>query len=504
MKKQFLAAIAVCLLFVSSAEARTYYLPDFQKSFIYGKRVNESHTGAHTSTPSCSTYGYYSATSRPDNADCSSVSFPNLICYSCTCPSIYQYNEENCSGDYVYSGKACLEKYAECLCDPTKYPATSTTSGCGIGEMVDTSHSCTNKSDDSVSYACIEDPCYGLIDNQTDWGCEKWYDQCPSMCEIGKICVPNDCSEYTLGSCPVGNICESCTKGCGDDIPLYKSKGCLDGYYLIDGKCTQIEGEIALTFKAEASDTVGLSITIDDYMIDWGDGQITRETATTPKGSKSTINHTYSEAGNYQVRVEGNIKDFKVAKASTAELISLNRLDLETVTSYEFAFSDNCTNTTGTIPALPKNLVNGHSMFSGCSGLTGNVPTLPDTLTNGRTMFSNCSGLDGKITSISKGLTDGYQMFYHCSGLTGDIPALPDSLTEGYAMFAGCTSLDGKITSFGKNLKNAPSMFNSCSKLTGDIPALPDSLTNGLSMFEKCSSLNGKITYIGKGLTNGY
>ena len=246
--KLVLLAVATFYSFILNASARTYYLPDYQKEFIYGKRVEQSDTGTHTTTPTCSAYGYYSSADRPDNSDCTLVKdpIPGLKCYSCTaCSSTYTYDDSNCSGDYIVSGSSCGGKYAECICDPTKYKASSGGIGCSNSEKVDLSQSCTDKSSGETYYKCVDDPCAGLVDNTTEWGCESYYSQCPSMCEVGKLdpcegladnetelgcdkyydecptkcelgktCTPNDCTGYTLTSCPAGEECKSCTLGC--------------------------------------------------------------------------------------------------------------------------------------------------------------------------------------------------------------------------------------------------------------------------------------------------
>ena len=93
---------------ISGAAARTYYLPDYQNEFIYWNRSQNDDSGQHTSTPSCSTYGYYSA--PQNNADCARVKdpVPGLVCYSCLpCSSEYVYSSSNCSGDYVTSVSSC-------------------------------------------------------------------------------------------------------------------------------------------------------------------------------------------------------------------------------------------------------------------------------------------------------------------------------------------------------------------------------------------------------------
>ncbi len=286
---------------VSGAAARTYYLPDYQNEFIYGSRVQDSDSGQHTSTPSCSTYGYYSA--PQNNADCARVKdpVPGLSCYSCTsCSSDYAYDSSNCSGDYMTSGSSCGGKYSKCICSPAKYPSAS---GCPAGQKIDTASSCKGPSDTGTVYKCIDDSCYGVTQKNTcetqgkycvpstecasgceqcvercsayktyegaiecDNGCEKASDEisgCSGLCKAGSTCkritcgegyelsgnncVPKACTGYELDDCPPGTDCDICQSG---DKFKYKPWGCLleQGYIerpgsSVRGDCQCVWGE---------------------------------------------------------------------------------------------------------------------------------------------------------------------------------------------------------------------------------------------------------------------
>ncbi len=521
--KLVLLAVATFYSFILNASARTYYLPDYQKEFIYGKRVEQSDTGTHTNTPTCSTYGYYSSADRPDNSDCTLVKdpIPGLKCYSCTaCSSTYTYDDSNCSGDYIVSGSSCGGKYAECICDPTKYKASSGGIGCSNSEKVDLSQSCTDKSSGETYYKCVDDPCAGLVDNTTEWGCESYYSQCPSMCEVGKLdpcegladnetdlgcdkyydecpskcelgktCTPNDCTGYTLTSCPSGAICESCTVGCGDDTSKYKEIGCAEDAFIVNGKCKLFTGAISLTFDVRSSGKISLNMKKNVYRIDWGDESVTEETTSSKGTLTSNISHTYSKSGSYTIKITGNVEEFRIGSVSDASLTNINQLDLETVTSYSNAFSSNCSQVTGSIPALPMGLIDGSNMFRGCKQLTGSIPTLPESLENGYYMFYDCYNLTGDIPELPRKLTIANHMFHGCD-LTGNISQLPNNLEEASYMFYSCTKLTGTVPQLPKNLRNADYMFGHV-KFTGNIPELPSSLSYAAGMFYNCRYLSG-------------
>ena len=244
---------------------------------------------------------------------------------------------------------------------------------------------------------------------------------CPFDCE------PKDCSEYILSECPAKGICEECVAGCGDKTSHLKLVSCEDGYEptIAKNRCrVKVEGLIAFTIEAtpteDESSTVKLTLNggCDGY-VDWGDG-------TAQDVSTSSVSHTYSEGGTYEIKLGASISRFALSTFTNANPISLQQLNLATVTDMSGAFNGRTT-ITGSIPELPSALENGANMFNGCFGLTGNVPELPDSLKNGQNMFLNCSGL------------------------TGVAPTMPSSLTSYTYIFAGTQITNNETTPWPDN-----------------------------------------------------
>lgn len=299
--------LVISILFsIQGAEAKVYWLPDFLDENLdrNGQRVSEPVEGDRPEAiRTCETYGLISAINLPTDGECVVANSPlaGLECYKCTsCSSVYAYDSSNCSGDYVVSGNSCGGKYNKCICNPAKYPAASTGDGCLEGETVDTSRSCTNKSDGQTAYQCVEDPCYDLISEDVcessgkycvissscpgkcescdadtcswpenagysscDNGCDTngSIDGCPSKCKTGckaiscdepayvlsgDTCIPNPCPGYDLDTCPEGTDCDVCPSGDGFK---YMAWGCLiDQGYMprpdspIRGDCQCIYG----------------------------------------------------------------------------------------------------------------------------------------------------------------------------------------------------------------------------------------------------------------------
>ena len=264
---------------ISAVWARTYYLPDYQKEFYSGNRTQSDDSGRHTSTPSCSDYGLASAPQT--NADCTARRpAPGLSCYSCSCNPKYKYSQTSspyCLDPKILAGESCGGKWTQCLCPSSLFPYTeencvfplvggnlyggscaddqgmhysACSPACGELEAAKgrscpagggyEEGSCKEYWGGECPYTCkvgFTDCCHAREDNETDYGCEKYWRDCPTKCEVGKTCAPQDCSSYLLGTVPANASYETCTPGCGDNTPKYKLISCNDGYYLSGQGC---------------------------------------------------------------------------------------------------------------------------------------------------------------------------------------------------------------------------------------------------------------------------
>ncbi|MBQ9731992.1 MAG: BspA family leucine-rich repeat surface protein, partial [Alphaproteobacteria bacterium] len=218
-----------------------------------------------------------------------------------------------------------------------------------------------------------------------------------------------------------------------------------------------------------------------DGYVDWGDG-------TAQDVSTSSVSHTYSEGGTYEIKLGASISRFALNTFTNAKPISLQQLNLATVTDMSSAFA-NRTTITGSIPELPPTITNAQSMFEGCSGLIGGFPSLPDSITNGYQMFYKCSGLEGNITKLPSNLSNGENMFLGTT-LTVTILSLPSGLKKASGMFQGQRQLTGTIPSLPSTLTEANSMFRDCSNLTGVVSPMPSNLTSYPSIFGNTSVTN--------------
>ena len=271
---------------------------------------------------------------------------------------------------------------------------------------------------------------------------------------------------------------------------------CEDGYEptIAKNRCrVKVEGLIAFTIEAtpteDESSTVKLTLNSGcDGYVDWGDG-------TAQDVSTSSVSHTYTEGGTYEIKLGASISKFALSTFTNAKPISLQQLNLATVTDMSYAFNGRTT-ITGSIPELPPALENGYYAFKGCSGLNGAFPTkLSDSLVNGEYMFFRCSNLTGNVPELPDTLENGAQMFNGCTNLDGTLPdKLPENLTIAYRMFYGLSKLTGNVPEFGSKLTNGSEMFYSCSGLTGVAPTMPSSLTSYTDIFTGTQITNNETT----------
>ena len=412
----------------------------------------------------------------------------NMKCYTCGCPA----------GTYGEDCKAC---------PAGSYSSTagaSTCQGCPAGYGSKTGVTGATSQEAACSI-CPQGTYKANIGQGSCTACPTGYDAIAGVSGATSVtqacarsCVPCDRASYPLSSCPAHAICEECTpKYCDNTAKSYKITSCEGGYALSGNACKKDSGAIKFVIDTRLNKSLSFNVgnaTNINFNINWGDE--TQENIF----SSGTVSHTYASSGKYTITIEGNLPE--MGEIKTKNVVELKQLNLSTVKAFKSTFIGQ-EKLTGTIPALPKTLMDGSYMFAGCSNLTGTIPALPDSLTNGEDMFGGCSGLTRMTSHLPTNLTNGYSMFSGCSGLTGSIPALPDSLTVGRYMFSSCSNLTGTIPPLPDSLTDGEGMFSSCSGLTGSIPALPSSLGNGWAMFSGCSGLTGPIPPLPDSLTDG-
>ncbi|MBQ9732222.1 MAG: leucine-rich repeat protein, partial [Alphaproteobacteria bacterium] len=310
------------------------------------------------------------------------------------------------------------------------------------------------------------------------------------------VCAPKDCSSYKITSssaCPANSKCSACTIGCGNNTTTYKVTGCSIGYMLKDGSCQPISNAIAFVLSVTSA-SGGITLyngTKNSFTVDWGDGNIQNYTNT------SAPTHTYSKVGEYQIIITGNSPYFYVSKLTNSYPTQILSVDLDSLLylgdGLRTVFKD-CSEVTGVIPSkLPSSIIEAPGLYMNCTQLTGNIPSLPSTLTSTSYMFYNCSSLTGNIPTLPSKLLYAIGMFYNCSSLTGSFPVLPTKIMSANDMFYNCDGLTGSVPSLPDSLTITASMFQSCNGLTGTIPPFPANLASANNMYLGCTGLTGKI-----------
>lgn len=263
--------------------------------------------------------------------------------------------------------------------------------------------------------------------------------------------------------------------------------------------------------------------------VDWGDGSSTDTLTGTSLTTASTVQHTYSEAGDYIITLTVNSGGFAffgtsgaahILKKSTATTANISRVYANAVQRVEmgananigsYAFNYCCNLASITIPDNVTSI--GNSAFSYCHSLTS--ITIPDGMTSiNSDAFSACFSLssitipngvmsisdnafiycytlpsitipDG-VTSISKGA---FSYCYTISSIT-----ISDNVTSiGDSAFSYCYNL-APITIPGGVTNINGSAFHTCYSFT--FITIPDSVTSiGSNAFRNCYGL-GEIHFL--------
>ena len=255
--------------------ARSVFLPDYKEPLFAGYELDKD----YNQTSDCDNVDslYTTQNCSYPRAVVSSSQCVNKSGYYTECVCMPQFKYSACTSPYVLSGDSCDGNYEKCACPQTveleysndkctqycdgKCIAKSCTpledqtgcangvvncdDGCG-GTTRKCCAGCTDKvttkpANSSYTYSSCTDGS-GSHQIQTGWECDSGYYESGGACE--KNCVTNNCSGYTLGSCPANTVCSSCTitaSDCSTDGTKYKIDGCDSGYELSGGSCVEIK-----------------------------------------------------------------------------------------------------------------------------------------------------------------------------------------------------------------------------------------------------------------------
>ena len=254
--------------------------------------------------------------------------------------------------------------------------------------------------------------------------------------------------------------------------------------------------------------------------IDWGDGSTpSTSTGTSLTTRKTDIDHEYSQAGNYTIKISKTSGDgYSICCTNVYTLLNKN-----SSTRYQNYIYANAINNV----RLGANCsINATYAFYNCYSLKSISIPNNFSMTTTTNMFSNCYSL--KSVSIPKGITStGASIFYGCYSLKS--VSIPLGITSiGMQAFASCyslesisipsgvTSIASQMLSGCNNLKRVvvPSgvtsieaqFFNACYSL--ESISIPSGVTSiGNNAFASCYSLESVslpsgVTSIGSGAFN--
>ena len=231
--------------------AKATFLPEASEDFDFS---GASSNNNHNRGDNCDGYPFSAC---PTGGSCSPCPFNHrkLRVTGCQSPYLYQSGNCNCPAEKPlscandkctqYCGSTCIAK----SCSPTA-DQTNCTNGnqacddgcCGTNRKCCVP--CTDKitgkpSNSSYTYSSCTDGS-GSHSIQTGWKCNSGYHQSGSSCE--KDCIVQNCSGYTLSTCPAHGICSTCTKtaaSCATDGTYKKLDSCETGYKISGNSCVE-------------------------------------------------------------------------------------------------------------------------------------------------------------------------------------------------------------------------------------------------------------------------
>ncbi|WP_422105453.1 BspA family leucine-rich repeat surface protein [Winogradskyella sp.] len=273
-------------------------------------------------------------------------------------------------------------------------------------------------------------------------------------------------------------------------------------------------------WNIDSSDALVLPIDADNngYRIDWGDGIV----------ENNTNNHTYANAGVYEVKIEGHLQTFNMSVASSGNrlrLLEVSNWGLSVWTSFDSAFSG-CENMDVTATDAPdlSNVTSLNGMFNQCFSLVGTATFSNWDLSNvtdigsmfNKAILFNQDISDWNVSNVTTmastfegaqtfnqdlnwtlgSLIDASNMFREVTSFNGDLSALNMSTVEDFSeMFRSAQAFDQDLSTWDlSSAQNLTGMFRNALAFNGDIGNWNVSnVTNMESMFLGATAFNQDI-----------
>ena len=201
------------------------------------------------------------------------------------------------------------------------------------------------------------------------------------------------------------------------------------------------------TWKTTTADeSITLPLVGTDMTIDWGDGNTTT-------GVLAPVDHTYGTAGDYTVRITGDLTRFHLNGAADAsKLVSLDQWGTASWTTMENAFrgAGNMAYNATDSPNLAS-VTDMYRMFDSASSFNGDLSRWNVSLvTDMSRMFSDASSFNGDISSWDVSSVDNMSnMFFSAFDFDGDLSRWNvSSVTSMSNMFFFASSFNGDLSSW--------------------------------------------------------
>ena len=256
-----------------------------------------------------------------------------------------------------------------------------------------------------------------------------------------------------------------------------------------------IAGAFVTTWRtATDSDEITLPLSGADITINWGDGSTTT-------GVSMPIDHTYGTAGDYTVRITGDLTGFHLNDAADAsKLVSLDQWGTASWASMENAFrgADNMVYNAGDAPDL-SGVTDMTGMFYGASDFNGNISGWGvSSVTDMTDMFAEASSFNQPLSSWDvSSVTNMTGMFYNTSDFNGNLSGWDVfSVTDMTDMFYDAASFNQTLSSWDvSSVTDMSNMLSGAYVFNGNLSSWTvSSVTNMTYMFYDASVFNQPLS----------
>ena len=240
-----------------------------------------------------------------------------------------------------------------------------------------------------------------------------------------------------------------------------------------------------------ANETIYIPTSTFIYVIDWGDGTITN----------NTNFHEYAIAGDYTIKISGNITDFRFNNTSDKDKI----LEVTNFGNFDFQNSSfyGCSNLVQT-QTKPKQITSFENSYNGCSNFIGSFVNWDSLVVNSMFQsFKDCLVFNENISNLNT--INCFSFISTFNGATSFNQPLTfdtSNVLNCYRMFKGATSFDQNLTWDLSLCTTFTEMFSGATAFNSDLNFTLGSATGLTQTFLNATNFNKPLNWDVSGITS--